>query len=157
MNDFKGSSTALVGEVDCTAAGKDLCNAHGVQGYPTLRYGDPADLQDYQGARSYDALKAFADENLVPICSVANIHLCDAKKKARIEQIQSMDVDELNEAISTKEKQMKDAEDRFQTELKKLQATYEKLSKDNEDTIAAVKDAGLGLMKSVMAYRAKEL
>ena len=44
----------------------------------------------YNGGRSYDDLKAFADENLKPLCSVANIDLCDNDKKAEIKKYQSM-------------------------------------------------------------------
>jgi hypothetical protein len=64
IEDFASSSTQLVADVDCTADGKALCDANGVKGYPTLKWGDPSDLQDYQGGRSYDDLKKFADENL---------------------------------------------------------------------------------------------
>merc|ERR1711966_226027 len=62
---------------------KPLCDANGVKGFPTLKWGDPADLQDYQGGRSLDDLKKFAEENLKPQCSVANIDLCDAAKRRR--------------------------------------------------------------------------
>lgn len=41
--------TAGVFDVDCTAAGQPLCEANGVKGYPTIKYGDPEDLQDYEG------------------------------------------------------------------------------------------------------------
>ena len=33
MEAFAGSETQLVGDADCTADGKDLCNAQGVKGY----------------------------------------------------------------------------------------------------------------------------
>jgi len=46
--DFEGSATQLVADVDCTAGGKDLCDQNGVRGYPTLKWGSPDDLQDYQ-------------------------------------------------------------------------------------------------------------
>merc|ERR1719261_2335052 len=45
MDSFADSETALVGDVDCTADGKALCDANGVRGYPTLKYGDPAALE----------------------------------------------------------------------------------------------------------------
>ena len=48
MEDFGGSATQLVADVDCTACGKDLCDANGVKGYPTIKWGSPDDLQDYQ-------------------------------------------------------------------------------------------------------------
>lgn len=155
MESFKGHPSALVADVDCTAAGKPLCDANGVKGYPTIKYGDPSDLQDYQGGRDGSALKKFADENLKPTCSPKNIELCDDAKKATIGKYTEMDMSELETLISSEEKKMEDAEKLFTDEVSKLQAAYEKLSKDKDDTIAAVKSSGLGLMKSVKSFRAK--
>jgi thiol-disulfide isomerase/thioredoxin len=62
--DFEGSSDKMVADVDCTAEGEPLCAEFGIQGFPTLKWGDPSDLQDYNGGRSYEDLKQFADENL---------------------------------------------------------------------------------------------
>ena len=60
-------------DVDCTAAGKPLCDSNGVKGFPTIKYGDPADLQDYKGGRDLKSLKAHAEEKLVPMCSPAKL------------------------------------------------------------------------------------
>jgi hypothetical protein len=54
----------MVADVDCTAEGEPLCQEFGIQGFPTLKWGDPSDLQDYNGGRSYEDLKQFADMNL---------------------------------------------------------------------------------------------
>jgi thiol-disulfide isomerase/thioredoxin len=62
--DFEGSATQMVADVDCTAEGEPLCQEFGIQGFPTLKWGDPSDLQDYNGGRSYEDLKQFADMNL---------------------------------------------------------------------------------------------
>ena len=51
MAEYTDSSTILVGDVDCTADGKSKCEDVGVQGYPTIKYGSPDDLQDYEGGR----------------------------------------------------------------------------------------------------------
>ena len=40
--------------------------------------------------RTFDALKAFADENLKPMCGPNNLDLCDADKKAEISKLMSM-------------------------------------------------------------------
>jgi len=146
---FAGSATQLVADVDCTADGKALCDQVGVRGYPTIKWGDPSDLQDYQGGRDYDALKKFADENLKPMCSPKNIDLCDADKKAQITKYQGMSDDELAAAITAEEKKLDDAEAHFKAEVQKLQDKYSALSQEKDDTIASVKDAGLGLMKAV--------
>mmetsp|Transcript_3965 Transcript_3965/g.7580 ORF Transcript_3965/g.7580 Transcript_3965/m.7580 type:complete len:218 (+) Transcript_3965:134-787(+) len=150
MDEFAGSASQLVADVDCTAGGKPLCDANGVKGYPTLKWGDPSDLQDYQGGRSLDDLKKFATENLKPLCSVKNIDLCDADKKAEIEKYQAMDSAALEAAVAAEEKKLEAAEALFKAEVQKLQDTYTKLSEDKDKTIADVKASGLGLMKSVL-------
>lgn len=37
QNKSKKSATAIIGDVDCTAAGKPLCDANGVRGFPTIK------------------------------------------------------------------------------------------------------------------------
>ena len=66
MDEFKGSPNALVADVDCTADGQSLCEKFEVRGYPTIKYGDPGDMKDYNGGRTFDDLKKFASENLGP-------------------------------------------------------------------------------------------
>jgi len=74
--------------VDCTADGKELCEEVGVTGYPTIKYGDPSDkkaLKVYEGGRTLDDLKKFAEENLGPVCAPATMDACDAEEKALLE------------------------------------------------------------------------
>ena len=153
MDEFKDSKTALVADVDCTVH-QDLCGKHGVQGYPTIKYGDPNNMEDYQGGRDFDDLQKFAKENLGPSCGPANVDLCDAEQKAKIQAFQALSADELAKKIEAEEKKITDAEENFKSEVEKLQATYEKLSKDKDETIANVKKGGLGMMKSVKANKA---
>jgi len=75
------AKTTLIADVDCTADGKDLCETIGVQGFPTIKWGDPGSLEDYEGGRDYEGLKKFAKENLKPLCSPSNLDLCDDDKK----------------------------------------------------------------------------
>merc|ERR1711997_87524 len=92
--------TSLVADVDCTAGGEKLCQKVGVQGYPTIKYGDPDDLKDYQGGRSYEDFKKFAAENLGPTCGPGeNIDLCDEKTKANINKYAAMSPAELEGKI----------------------------------------------------------
>jgi hypothetical protein len=149
MKEYEGSATALVADVDCTAAGKDLCETHGVEGFPTIKYGDPADLQSYEGGRDAKDLKKFAKENLKPMCSVKNIDLCDADKKKLIAKYQAMDLKALDELISGKEAEEKTAGTTFDEEVKALQARYEALEKEKKDKLQEIKESGLGLMKAV--------
>merc|ERR1740130_611706 len=122
MAEFDGHASALVGDVDCTAAGKPLCYSNGVRGFPTIKYGDPN-----------------------------NIDICDATQKAEIEKFQTMSADELTAAIAGKDKEGVDAEALFKSEVEKLQKTYEQLQKDKETTLEEIKKSGLGIMKAVKA------
>jgi len=151
MEAFAGSATQLVGDVDCTADGKPLCDANGVKGFPTIKWGDPADLQDYQGGRTYDDLSKFAEENLKPVCSPKNLDLCDDEKKAEIQKIQAMPAADLDAAIAAGEQASEDAEATFKAQVSKLQAQYESLEIEKKIAVAAVKNSGLGLMKAIKA------
>ena len=156
MDAFADSETALIADVDCTADGKSLCEDNGVQGFPTLKYGDPSALEDYKGGRGFDDLKKFADENLKPMCSPTNIDLCDAEKKAEIEKLQAMSDADLEAAIAEKVKLIDDAEEAFKTGVNGLQDQYQKLMTTKDETIESVKNSGLGLMKAVKASKAKK-
>jgi len=147
--------TSVIADVDCTAEGKPLCEEHGVKGFPSIKWGDPSALEDYEGGRDYDALKAFAKENLKPVCSPANIDLCDEEKKKEIADLQAMSADDLAAQIEEKKAEIKAAEEHFEAEVKKLQDTYSQLQKDKDETVAAVKKSGLGLMQAVQATAKK--
>jgi len=154
MEEFKDSKSAVVADVDCTVH-QDLCGKHGVQGYPTIKYGDPNNMEDYQGGRTYEDLSAFAKENLGPSCGPANLDLCDAEQKAKVEEAMGLSDDDLKAKIAEGEKALEDAESNFKSEVEKLQAKYESLQKEKDETIANVKKSGLGMLKSVKAHKAK--
>jgi protein disulfide-isomerase-like protein len=149
MDVFDGSAGALVADVDCTTEGKLICDDNGVRGYPSIKWGDPEDLEDYEGGRDYDSLKKFAEESLKPICSASNIDHCDADKKAEIEKYMAMSDADLDAAIAAKVAEVKTAGTTFNDEVAKIQATYQGLLAAKEKTIEDVNNSGLGLMQSV--------
>jgi len=175
MDAFKDSETALIGDVDCTAGGESLCKTIGVNGYPTIKWGAPDDLQDYRGGRDFNALKAFADENLKPTCSPTNLELCDDAKKKAISDLMAKSDAELDTAIAEKAAKLEAVEKDFKLGLDGLNAKYKELSENKgpdfdkevdklramhkglEETknagIKDVKDSGLGLMKAVKAAK----
>lgn len=155
FNKSKRGKDALIADVDCTAEGKPLCDKNGVQGFPTIKWGDPNSLENYEGGRDYDALKKFALDNLKPLCGPANLDLCDEDKKKQITDLQAMPTEELEAKIAEKEKEMKDAEETFDAAVKALQEQYKKLQDDKTEAVEAIKKSGLGLMKSVLAAAAK--
>jgi len=152
---YAGHKTALVGDVDCTAdESKALCEEHGVQGFPTIKWGDPSALEDYDGGREYSDLETFAAENLKPMCSPSNIDLCDADKKKQIEDLMKMSTADLEAEIEKKDAELKEAEETFDAEVQKLQEKYEELEKAKADKQKEIKASGLGLMKAVKASKA---
>jgi len=164
MDDFKDSATALVADVDCTAGGSSLCEKNGVSGYPTIKWGDPSDLKDYDGERAYDQLKKFADDNLGPTCGPDNLDLCDAADKKLIAKYLKWDIDELDlsieeadEKISSMEKAAKKKVDALEGKVKGLQDKIEKENKKKEKAIAKEREtSGYKFMKMVDAPRATE-
>ena len=154
-DDWASSEVGLIAEVDCTTDGKPLCDQNGVKGFPTLKYGDPMALEDYSGGRTLKDLADFAKENLKPVCSPAKLDLCDADKKEQIEKFMALPADELSGLIDVEEKKIADAEENFNDEVQKLQTKYQDLMSEKDAAAAAVKSSGLGLMKSVKAFAAK--
>jgi len=155
MDAFADSDTALIADVDCTAEGKPLCDANGVRGYPTLKWGDPSNLEDYKGGRDYSSLEKFAKENLKPICGPSNVDLCDDEKKATIEKFLAMPKDELDKLIAESDKKIEESEEAFKKGVEELQAQYQKMMDEKEKTQEDIKNAGLGLMKACKAHADK--
>jgi len=155
MADFEGDATKLVADVDCTTDdGQKLCEQHNVEGFPTLKWGNPMALEDYNGGREYEELKAFADENLKPMCSPANIDLCDDEQKAAIEKYQAMSTEDLSAAVDEATTKLSDNEALLMEAIEKLQEKYEELMKEKEEKDKAINDEfGLGYMKAVLAAK----
>jgi len=155
MKEFAGHDTTLVADVDCTAAGKPLCDQVGVRGYPTIKHGDPSNLEDYKGGRDFAALEKFA-KGLKPVCSPAKIELCEPEMKAKIEEFQKMSPADLDAEIAKKDEESAAAEKFFKDEVDKLQKTYQKLQEDKDAKLEEIKASGLGLMKAVKAAAGKK-
>lgn len=110
MEEFDGSQTALIADVDCTAEGQDLCSKHEVNGYPTIKYGSPDDLQDYNGGRDFEALKEFAQQNLGPSCGPAHVELCDAATHKTLTELLKMELGQLDSIWEGAKQKIADAQ-----------------------------------------------
>lgn len=156
MDKYEGHATALVGHADCTGDAKELCDSQGVKGFPTLKYGDPNNLEDYEGGRDLSELEQFAEENLKPMCSPKDLDLCEEADRKLIEGFMALSADDLSAKIAEKEDAIKTAGETFDNKLKELQETYEQIQKTRDDTIADVKKSGLGMMKAVQAHNTQK-
>ncbi|KAF9203731.1 protein disulfide-isomerase precursor [Haplosporangium sp. Z 27] len=57
-----------IAKVDCTVE-TDLCQEHGVSGYPTLKVFRDGEATDYQGARKADAIVSYLQKQTLPALS----------------------------------------------------------------------------------------
>jgi len=157
---YADDKTVVIADVDCTADGKSLCEKHKVQGYPSIKYGEPESLKDFEGERDLASLLNFAAE-LGPTCGPDNLDLCDETDKKFIAKFKKWDIDELDLSIEEKEAKIKIIDDAgkkvsgdLEKQLQALQSKIEKEHKKKDDAIAkAKKDTGYGYMKAVKASR----
>jgi len=164
MGEFAESTTSLIADVDCTADGKDLCEKHKISGYPTIKYGDPEDMKDYEGGRDYASFKKFADENLGPTCGPDHLDLCKDEDKALIEKFTAMSAEDLDKALAEADAKIKKIEDKSTAAVGKLNDKIEVAQKESEAAQKKSDDAvkketkklGLGVMRKVLANRKKK-
>merc|ERR1712127_594701 len=100
------------------------------------KHGDPNNLEDYKGGRTFDDLKKFAETNLGPTCGPANLDLCDDEKKTTIAKYAAMSVTELNAIIKEADDKAAKAETDFKEFVEGLQKSYETASKTKDDAVA---------------------
>merc|ERR1711988_906595 len=126
MEEFKDHENIVVKEVDCDGSGKDLCAEAGIKGFPTIKYGDPLDLLEYENGRDYESLKKFADE-LKPSCGVFHPNLCSEEVRKEIDELLKTPKEELEERVKSSDAEAKKIESAFEEEVQKLQEQYKQL------------------------------
>jgi|EP00908_Phaeocystis_cordata_P003236 protein disulfide-isomerase A6 len=97
-DEYADSSSVLIGDADCTASGKELCNDNDVRGYPTIKYfnGETGPKgADYSGGRDFDSLKKFVEDNLEVKCLLDNTEGCSDKEKEFMEKWKAKDKAEI--------------------------------------------------------------
>lgn len=90
-SEFSDSSDVLIADVDCTAAGKALCDKHGVQGYPTIKSFGPGEEtgEKYEGGRDLSSLRKHV-ETLGPSCSADAMDRCSPSQLKTLEKFMAM-------------------------------------------------------------------
>ena len=155
---FASSDTKLIAEVDCTDEASDaLCKANGVEGFPTLKYGNPSALSDYEGGRDFDSMNDFVENELKLSCSPHNLDLCSGEEKELIETIMNMDDAKIQEEISKVDKIIEEADGALQDGIEGLQARFEVMMQEHEKKLETLKEeSAYQLKKSVLASKKKE-
>ena len=138
--DYEGSKTVLVADVDCTASGKSLCARFKVSGFPTIKYFNPPNHvgEDYDGGRSLDQLRAFAKSSLKIACSPTSKSSCSKEELLQLEKDLAIPAAARTaELVKIYEAMDADAE-KHDAYLEELQAQYDEAEEALEARNAAV-------------------
>jgi hypothetical protein len=158
-SDFEPTPDVLIAEVDCAEdSNQGICAEHGIQGFPTLKYGNPSALDDYDGGREYDALKTFASENLKPTCSPVNLELCAGEEKTRIEALFKMSEADLQAQTDAVDALVQAAEEEFEKAVEALQEHYMKMMEENDKKKDdAKKNSNYKVIKAVLSFKKSQV
>jgi len=148
MKKYEASETLLVGDVDCTASGSSLCDEKGVEGFPTIKFGSPDDLDDYDGGRDSTSLIKFAS-TLKAMCGLNNIHLCDAERKAQITQMQAMSEAELTGFIETVDAEVLKVTAKYEQITNDLEAKMELAEAERKEKVQEIQQKGFNFAKVI--------
>lgn len=156
--DWVDSPMGLVAEVDCTSPdGKKLCTAHRITGFPTIRYGDPKDLLQYNGGRTYRDLAAFCKANLKPPCSPLSLDSCtDEAVKQEWQAILFKSDEDIQALIAEERKKLKDANKEYKLRSKEMENQYNKILAEKETKIKEINESVLDIARSIKAFKEKQ-
>ena len=155
MSEYSDSATILIADVDCVGSGKELCTKFGVKGFPTIKFGDPGNLEDYKGGRDKLALEAFALE-LKPGCIVETLENCSPEQQESIVTLKKESLDDLLDMVTVEHDAREAVEVLFKDGVQKLQSEYEALVSDKEIANKDIKDRyKISIVKSVIADKQK--
>jgi len=147
---YEDSKKVIIGDVDCTASGKPLCEKFGVSGYPTIKYFNPPDTEGevYEGDRDLKALKKFV-KTLGPACTKATWDNCSAKQKAALQPYLDMDPAALKAQLDSSKAAVDEAQTAHDALMKSLQEQYEGSEKALKE-LKAAKEPEIKLMRAAL-------
>lgn len=123
----------MIAEVDCTKE-QSLCQKHGVQGYPTIKYSDGFGWKKYEKGRDYSSLESFVSETLQDTC-FDDPKLCSEEELKKIEEATSMSASQLESRIQNIVDLLKDVELSFKTKVEELQKQYKQISEEKSTRV----------------------
>ena len=151
MKEYEGHPTILVADVDCIEAGASLCQQHGVKGFPTVKFGDPSNLEDYQGGRDLFSIQSHAAA-LKPACTFDNDEFCTAEEVEVMDTIRELTHEDIQAKVRALQDTAAKAESDFKERVTGLQQQYEGLVAAKEQALQSVKAQHLGLYLVAAAH-----
>jgi protein disulfide-isomerase A6 len=153
--DWAKHPVGLVAEIDCTdESAEPLCERFGVEGFPTLKYGDPSSPDEYQGGRDYDSLSTFAKENIAkPVCSVSKMEACDKDQKKILEGLKAKSKDDLLAIDTDVNTKIADAQKALEDFIEEINQQYEVKTSEFQETVKKIQaDSNHKYVKQVLAH-----
>jgi len=138
---FKDTPNVVIGELDCAGNAQSTCGQHGVQGYPSLKVIVDGRSSDFNGARSFDAMKREVETKLNPrpACSLESKEACSKEDREVLEESEKMTKAERVAKIKEVEQEIKDA--------KKQAVDLEKKAKQLAANLELIKAGGMTVEK----------
>jgi len=138
---FADTPNVVIGSLDCAGNAQSTCGQHSVQGYPTLKMIADGRTIDYNGARSFDAMKREVESKLKPrpACSLESKDACSKEDREVLEMSEKLSKAERLSKIKEVEQEIKDA--------KKQAADLEKKAKKLAEELELIKAGGMTVEK----------
>lgn len=133
---FADTPNVLIGDLDCAGGAQQTCGSYGVQGYPSIKVVKDGKSEDFNGARSFDALKREVETKLNPrpACSLESKDACSKEDRAILEE---------SEKMSKAERVAKIKEVEAEIKASKVQAAeLEKKAKKLAESLDLIKAGG---------------
>jgi thioredoxin-like negative regulator of GroEL len=149
MTEYESSDRVVIADVDCTVE-EELCQEHGIQGYPSIKYYLAGEAEDYEGGRSMTDLKKFVEESLMEApCTSDNKDACSVEQLKGLEAAMALSSDDRSAKIEELKQKIKDANKAHEKLVEGLQAQYEESMAKTEKIVKDVK----GEMKWLKAVK----
>lgn len=137
--EYKDSKTVVVADVDCTVH-QSLCSEHGVRGYPTIKYYQGGEAEDYKGGRSYKDIKKFIDDNLMePACDSNNKDSCSPEQLKLLAEAEALSPADRKAKVDSIKADIKATEKKHEDLLESLQKQYKESQEGTEKKVADLK------------------
>lgn len=129
------SGKITIADVDCTGEGKKICEAQDIKGFPTLKYFEEGDVDDYEGERTYEKLKEFADNiSSMKKCSSNKKENCNDSELALLNKYADYSVTEVETQILKIKEEIEKLDTAMSELLKELQSQYDKAMEETTDS-----------------------
>lgn len=140
INAYKDSEDFVVGEVDCTTHGHQLCHRFAIRAFPSIRYGNIADMgASYDGERDFASLQNFVTTTLRPLCGPQRLEYCSPEELAHMAEYQHMSISKIEEAIAEVEKSFKAQKISHAVEIEEKERSFEVVKKSYEDELKVMR------------------